>query len=218
MQVRHEALFYQMLSVYTPDYKITEQEIEFLKTVDVQTIETNSKSVNVSKNINLLDTHPELKNIRDVMFDVAERYKNDVYGISNELSPLHNWVATQHKGGQHHRHTHPNSIMSIVYYIKGSENAQFEIDMGNGKSRLTEAFNFSFNYTTSNGFNSTMFNYQPKDGEILCVPGWLSHGTTVSEGFRMCIGWDFFINGVIGTHSHDRMKITTEPTRLDNDK
>ncbi len=106
MKVTHNQLFPLTMSVYTPDYKITEQEIEFLKNVEVATEEDMEQHVHLSKNIDILNTCPELKNIRDVMLDVAEQYKRDVFGISNELAPLHNWLSKQYEGGHHHKHNH----------------------------------------------------------------------------------------------------------------
>ena len=130
MKVTHNQLFPLTMSVYTPDYKITEQEIEFLKNVEVATEEDMEQHVHLSKNINILNTCPELKNIRDVMLSVAEEYKRDVLGISNQLAPLHNWLSKQYKGGHHHRHNHPSVLFNLVYYIHGSENAPLRIELG----------------------------------------------------------------------------------------
>lgn len=238
MKVTHNQLFPLTMSVYTPDYKITEQEIEFLKNVEVATEEDMEQHVHLSKNINILNTCPELKNIRDVMLSVAEEYKRDVLGISNQLAPLHNWLSKQYEGGHHHKHNHPSVLFNLVYYIYGSENAPLRIELGDSKSRLQEGYNFSFNRAKMTPFNSQGFIHFPTDGEIVCIPGWLNHGTDISKGFRMCIGWNFFINGIVGEDKYDRVELDigtidmtikhSKPgeseiqkliaTRLDNDK
>jgi len=217
MKVTHNQLFPLTMSVYEPDYKITEEEIEFLKNVEVPTVEEKDymQHVNISKTGNILDTYSELKNIRDVMLDVAEQYKRDVLGISNELAPLQSWLSKQQKGGHHHRHNHPSAFFNLVYYIYGSENAQLGIELDTGRSRLQEGFNFAYNCATPTPFNTQIYSHSPKDGEIVCMPGWLYHGTDISKGDRMCIGWNFFVNGTLG---EDKLTFVEISTRLDNDK
>ena len=108
-------------------------------------------------------------------------------------------------------------VFNLVYYIYGSENAPLRLELGNAKSRLQEGYNFSFNRAKMTPFNSQGFVHFPKDGEIVCIPGWLNHGTDISKGFRMCIGWNFFINGIMGEDKYDRVELDIA-TRLDNDK
>ena len=217
MKVTHNQLFPITMSVYEPDYKITDEEIEFLKTVEVPIEEETDymQHVNISKNVNILNTYPELKNIRDVMLDVAEQYKRDVLGVSNELAPLHNWLSKQYEGGYHHKHNHPCALFNLVYYIYGSENAPLKIELDTGKSRLQEGYNFAFNREKITPFNSQGHIHSPRDGEIVCIPGWLNHGTDISKGFRMCIGWNFYVNGIVG---EDKLSFIEISTRLDNDK
>ena len=61
MKVKHNDLFPITMSVYTPDYKITEQEIEFLKNVEVVTEEDMKQHVHLSKNIDI-NFHTKLNN------------------------------------------------------------------------------------------------------------------------------------------------------------
>ena len=146
---------------------------------------------------------------------LMEQYKRDVLGISNELSPLHNWLSKQYEGGHHHKHNHPSVLFNLVYYIYGSENAPLRLELGNAKSRLQEGYNFSFNRAKMTPFNSQGFVHFPKDGEIVCIPGWLKHGTDTSMGDRMCIGYNFFVKGVLGECPFEVINLSTS---LDNDK
>ena len=214
MKVTHNKLFPIIMSVYTPDYKITQQEKDFLKNLEVRKLKPES-GVSTSTCVDIFNTYPELKNIRNVMLDVAEQYKRDVFGISNELAPVHSWIAKQNKGNYHHKHIHPNVLFNLVYYIEGSENAPLKILLGSGKSRLTESFNLAFNVVHNNGFNSGAYRHYCKDGEIVCIPGWLKHGTDTSIGDRMCIGWNFFVKGVLGECPFEVINLSTS---LDNDK
>ena len=212
MKVTHRALFYEPMSVYTPNYKITQQEKDFLKNLEVIKLKSG---VSTSTCVDLFNTYPELKNIRNVMLDVAEQYKRDVFGISNELAPLHSWISIQNKGDYHHIHIHPNVLFSLVYYIEGSENATLKIMLGAGKSRLTESFNLDFNVIHANGFNCDTYKHDCKDGEIVCIPGYLNHYTEPSKGFRLILGYNFFVKGVLGDIPINTIKLST---RLDNDK
>ena len=214
MKVTHNKLFPIIMSVYTPDYKITQQEKDFLKNLEVRKLKPES-GVSTSTCVDIFNTYPELKNIRDVMLDVAEQYKRDVLGVSNELAPLHNWLSKQYEGGHHHKHNHPCALFNLVYYIYGSENAPLKIELDTGKSRLQEGYNFVYNRVTPTPFNSQGHIHSPRDGEIVCIPGWLNHGTDISKGDRMCIGWNFYVNGIVG---EDKLSFIEISTRLDNDK
>ena len=88
MKVKHNDLFPITMSVYTPDYKITEQEIEFLKNVEVVTEEDMKQHVHLSKNIDILNTCPELKNIRDHLINYKN--KNFLKNKLNMVINLHN--------------------------------------------------------------------------------------------------------------------------------
>jgi len=202
------------MSIYEPDYKVTKEEIEFLKSIPTTT-DLRSK-VNLSENdiINL----KELKSIKDVMFEVAKRYAEDVLGISNELAPLHSWIAKQEKGGQHLMHDHPNVLFNLVYYIEGADNNTLRLQLETGKSRLHEGFNFYYKSKKNTAMNSSSAGILPKNGQIICIPGWLIHGTDISKGPRLCIGWNFFVKGSLdGTPTDVDMNINLS-TRLDNDK
>lgn len=212
MKVTHSPLFYEPMSVYTPDYNITQQEKDFLKNLEVRKLKSGA---GVSTSVNIFNEHPELNNIRNVMLDVAEQYKRDVFGISNELAPLHSWITIQNKGDYHHPHIHPNVLFNLVYYIEGSENAPLRVELGAGKSRLSESFNLAFNVSHTNGFNCGSYEYTCKDGEIVCIPGYLNHGTEPSNGYRLVLGYNFFVKGVLGECPIEMINLSTS---LDNDK
>ena len=90
-----------------------------------------------------------------------------------------------------------------------------KIILGGGKSRLTESFNLSFNVLHTNGFNCGAYKHDCKDGEIVCIPGYLNHDTEPSKGFRLILGYNFFVKGVLGDNPISTIKLST---RLDNDK
>jgi len=193
MKVVHNELFPTTVSVYTPDYNVTEEEIEFLKSIPVEkdykgNVYLSFKTKTVLENI-------KLKNIKDVMFETATRYAEDVLGISNELAPLHSWVTKQEKGGQHEMHNHTNTLFNLVYYIEGSKNNTVWFKLGNGRTRLEEGFNFHYNRKTYTPMNSNSAILHPEDGQIICMPGWLFHGTDISIGPKLGIAQNFFIKG-----------------------
>jgi len=202
MKVKHNEIFPLTMSVYTPDYKITEQEIEFLKNLEYREEGYDTSGHVITKDLDILERHPELKNIRNVMLKVAEQYKKDVFGISNELAPLYNWSAKQYEGCHMSMHQHYSALFNLVYYIKGSENAgALKCELRHHDSRLQEGFNFLFSVEKTTSMNSPTFAHFPRDGEIVCLPGWLNHGTEPCTGFRMVIGWNFFVNGIMGNEA-----------------
>ena len=223
MKAVHNELFPTTVSVYEPDYKVTEEEIEFIKSIPIEKDWKGEVYMSISTSAVLENI--KLKNIKDVMFQAATRYAEDVLGISNELAPLHSWIAKQETGGQHSMHNHTNTLFNLVYYIEGSENNALRLELGNGRTRLQEGFNFDYNLNTYTPMNSNNAILHPKDGQIICIPGWVFHGIDISQGPRLCIGQNFFIKGNIGGDELDSkfrlldIELDTKlSTRLDNDK
>ena len=57
MKVTHSPLFYEPMSVYTPDYKITQQEKDFLKNLEVTKLKSG---VSTSTCVDLFNTYKDI--------------------------------------------------------------------------------------------------------------------------------------------------------------
>ena len=206
--INHD-MFATTVSVYEPEYEITDEEKNFLRNIKTQSGITMSNagqlynSVKLSESQNIIH-EPELMNIKDTMMTVAQHYKEEVLGIDNEIYGCANWVAKQTKGGSHYRHDHPNSLFGLVYYIEGSPNADLFIGLEESKSLLERSYNLGYVIKNETSMNKNAYKITPQNGQIVCLPAWAFHGTSISKGDRLVVAWNFFLTGVLGQPPYDR--------------
>ena len=79
----------------------------------------------VSKNSYVLQSE-ELLELRSFCVDAINRYATAVYGTTLDLRITQSWLNVTEKGQFHHVHSHSNSVISGVYYIKTSESDKIE--------------------------------------------------------------------------------------------
>ena len=137
-------------------------------------------------------------------------FKHNVLEINNKLKCVQSWTTYNVKGTSHHLHAHPNTFISLVYYVKCPEQGGdilFELP----KSRLQEGFNFNYNIKNFNIYNSTTWRIITRTGKIVIFPGWVPHMSTPQEvdDKRIILGANFFLEGVVGEiNNHDLIDIS----------
>ena len=73
-----------------------------------------------SKNSYILD-EPECKDIKTLILDISKTY-GDMLGYNYESYRFgQSWLSYKHPGQQHVQHTHPNSLISGVFYFGSPE-------------------------------------------------------------------------------------------------
>ena len=147
----------------------------------------------ITENKKILDIK-EFKRVREFFFKAVEQYKNEVWRISNPLHLLHSWATFQSKGNYHGSHYHPHAIISMTYYPQCTNG---EIRLTKDKHALQENFEFYYDLSQHNKFNTPCWRLPVKTGTIVIFPGWLRHCTVAypSESPRICMGANFFIKG-----------------------
>ena len=85
------------------------------------------------------------------------------------------WAIINKKGASNARHTHPNSYLSAVYYIKAPKNCGDILFYDPRSAKVTR----KPPTTKSNALNSEEVNITPQDGMIVFFPSYLHH--SVSE-------------------------------------
>ncbi len=138
--------------------------------------------------------------IKHFLNERMKNYIENIVEIENEFTMTQSWSTITKKGANHHGHTHPNSIFSLVFYVSSegekSGNLKFEYE-----SRLNEKWDFSYSIKNYNSFNSSGLTYTVKTGDIIIFPSWLFHKTTenTTDKDRIIIGANYFVNGTLGT-------------------
>jgi len=154
------------------------------------------KSPLSSQNLYLLNS-PELKRIKSFFEETINNYKEDIIEIKDELYMTNSWFTINNKEHFHHKHSHPNVFLSMIYYIQ-CESGDLEFYT---KSSLQEGFNLDYTIKKYNIFNSTKWILKTKTNDVVIFPGWIQHKTTpnLNDEKRIALVANFFIRGKLGS-------------------
>ena len=175
------------------EYKLNDEEIAFL---NHQPFNHQNGNTQITENNQVLDTHI-LSNFENYLMSVANNYATDVLGINNKIVLTHSWMTKNSKGNSHNRHSHPNILFSMVYYLQ-SKSGQLVFDIE--KSILQQTFNFDYQIKDYNVFNSKSWSIDVLTNDIVLFPGDMIHSTTPNrhDEDRIVLGLNFFAKGVFG--------------------
>ena len=174
-------------------FSLNKEELSLLKKLEFY--KNNGFYITLSSEI-LNDV--KFNRIKNFFNQKAEFYKNKILEIKNEIYLTQSWSTINKKGSFHHMHKHPNTFISVVYYISCDGGSLF-FDLN--KSQLEEGFNFEYNIKNYNSYNSTGYNLNVNSGDIVIFPGWLSHKSIInnSDTDKFLIGCNYFIKGQLGS-------------------
>ncbi len=123
-----------------------------------------------SKDTFILD-NPELKNIRAFIQQKLDFYVNEVYNIGEEIVITQSWLNKNGRGELHHKHSHPNSIISGVWYPAIHEGLP-PLQFAKGEVRDID---LTTNERGFNIFNSHKFIIKMNKGDLILFPSNLDH-------------------------------------------
>jgi len=92
-------------------------------------------------------------------------------------------------------HMHPGHIMSAVYYVQtATDSGNLVLSSPHGLMDYALPYKLIKNPTQ---FNGTRYTVMPKDGDLVCFPGWINHsvGENLSEHTRISIAFNGNLGG-----------------------
>ena len=151
-----------------------------------------------SENSCLLD-HAVLESLRANMNSCIKEYTADISKISNNVNVkiTQSWCNYNSMGDSHHRHTHPNSILSGVYYVQTDEE-----DKINFYNDAPNTYGFELIPTEYNEYNSKSWWLPATQGTLVLFPSDLQHSVskrTHNGPDRISLSFNTFFTGTIGT-------------------
>jgi uncharacterized protein (TIGR02466 family) len=157
-----------------------------------------------SEDMNVLDKE-EFKALREkIMFYVFDFF----YGfmrvdLQTKIDITESWLNKTEKGQMHHRHWHPNSILSGVVFLATEGDT--------GKLRLVNSqYNtFEFDTVEPSLYNATTWAVKPEVGKIALFPSGLEHMVDTYEGDtpRISLAFNTFIKGTVNTKPLTKLEI-----------
>lgn len=174
------------------DRELTEEELKFIK----EQVRYPNEGNTTSENRKILKS-VEMTEIRAFIEDAMLDYFKSVYAPKFDVTPYitQSWANFTDPGQYHHKHAHPNSIISGVFYPQ----ADRETD---------KIYFYKDGYETIkipageyNPHNSESWWYETGTGDLIIFPSHLTHmvQTKQGDGTRISISFNTFLKGYIGS-------------------
>ena len=185
-------------------FYVNDKELNFIRNIKYLN-HSDEKNLKLSENSDILQLE-ELKRIKNFFKESLNDYVSNVLEINNSFSFCQSWSTIQNGKTKHPSHTHPNHIISSVYYAKTEKT---ELIFNVSRSILQDGYYFKYDIKKHNVFNSHSYNVVLKEGDVIFFPGQLRHGSSINdEKERIIIGSSFFIDGKLGDkHDYNNLEI-----------
>ena len=157
-------------------------------------------TVNVSKNSALLESYG-MDRVKNFMVNFTKDFVKNILKIKQEFYLTQSWATKNAKGDRHHGHTHPNTLLSCVYYVQADSG---KLTVSTDRNGLFPNFDFNFEFEEFNNYNAKSWTFDVKTGDMVLFPGYLNHFSTPNESDtdRIIIGANFFTRGKFGTYDN----------------
>lgn len=177
-----------------------------LPSFDLSNVEWGHNYTNkISTNQNILDL-PEFAEIKKTCLDSLNEYFHGLMGVVDdaEIYITESWLNMTTKNEVHHRHWHPNSIVSGVLYLETEVNAGGEIMFITSKYDTLE-----FNVRVTNLYNSRSWSLPPLPGTMLLFPSNQEHLVERYTGDtpRISLAFNSFVKGNINNQQLLKLSI-----------
>jgi len=170
----------------------TEEEIEFVNGLEQRPNEGNTTSVENYA----LRKFSELKEISDFVDKCVNKYLHMVYAPKNDVSlyVTQSWFNYTKPGQYHHKHAHPNSFVSGVFYFNADREKDKIYFYNDGYQRL------KLPPKEWNLWNSESWYFNIASCEIVLFPSSLTHmvQTVEAEETRISLAFNTFLKGYVG--------------------
>ena len=174
--------------------ELTAKEKKYL---EEQSKHTHDNMGNTTSNNRYILRDKEMKGISDVIDEAVHHFFQNVICPKHKdvsLYTTQSWLNYTKEGQYHHKHEHPNSVVSGVFYI----NADPEVDkiyfFKSGYKQI------KFPTENFNPFNSESWYFTVKTGDIVLFPSYLTHmvETKAGKNVRTSLAFNTFAKGYIG--------------------
>jgi uncharacterized protein (TIGR02466 family) len=188
------SLFPTGVGIYQLERSLSKTETNFIQKLERRNNTGNQTSVD-----NYVFNNKQLKSLHKFCLESANNYFKDLWKPKNELSLYitQSWVNYTGKDQFHHKHAHPNSFISGVFYVNANDGKDKIHFFSDNKHHMNQIRVFPTEY---NQFNSETWWLSTGTGKLILFPSSLEHMvekiTTDEE--RISLSFNTFIKGPIG--------------------
>jgi len=186
--------------IYTTkiDRKFTKQELKF---VNEQKKHCMSNTGNINTKDNYVLNRKEFKNIKKFLDKHCKNYLNTIICPKNNINLYitQSWLNYTEANQYHHKHAHPNSIISGVFY--------FDSDIKNDKILFSSSKGYEqikpiIDETKYNIWNSETWFFPVETGNLFMFPSSTNHQVETKQGTntRISLAFNTFYKGTVGSN------------------
>jgi uncharacterized protein (TIGR02466 family) len=175
--------------------ELTNKELSF---IDKTKLDVYTNEGNTTSNENYILNNKIFKNLKEELYLKVQDYFNKIISPSNNIIPYitQSWLNYTETNQYHHKHQHPNSLVSGVFYINCHEEHD-KIKFFNDKYQTIKLEVKDYNI-----WNSESWWFTVKTGYIILFPSYLTHMVETKEGdnTRISLAFNVFIKGTVGNN------------------
>lgn len=149
-----------------------------------------------------LECYRDLK--EQINTEVQEYFRNIMHAVPElDIYITESWINKTEKDQHHHRHRHPNSILSGVLYLQ-TESDTGEITFVSSKYDMVE-----IEQVDSNIYNSRSWSVIPESGMLLIFPSDVEHmvGLYLGDRPRISLSFNTFVKGKVNWNPLMRLEV-----------
>ena len=195
MEATINGIFPTPIYISKLDRELTSLELKF---VDKNKKDFYKNEGNITTNNNYILNEKPFTNIKKELDLRVQDYFDKVISPANKITPYitQSWLNYTETNQYHHRHEHPNSLVSGVFYI----NCHKEHD--NIKFFKSEYKNIKLEIKDWNLYNSETWWFSVKTGDVILFPSSLTHMVETKQGdnTRISLAFNVFIKGTVGNN------------------
>ena len=185
------SLFPTAVAIYQLDRELTEKELSFIKGQ-----ETRANMGNVTSTDNTILRNRSMTKLRDFIESSVSEYFKSIYSPKHDVSlrVTQSWINYTEPGQYHHKHAHPNSFVSGVFYPQANRETDKIYFYRDGFQQI------KFPPSDWNIWNSESWWFEVGTGDLVLFPSSLTHmvETVKGEDTRISLSFNTFPVGNIG--------------------
>jgi uncharacterized protein (TIGR02466 family) len=179
------------------DRELSKKELSF---VDKSKLDFYKNEGNITSNDNYILNQKVFGSLKEDLYLRVEDYFKKVLSYTDAVTPFitQSWLNYTETNQYHHKHQHPNSLVSGVFYVNCHEEFDkikfFKEDYKTIKPEIKDW----------NLYNSESWWFTVKTGDIILFPSSLTHMVETKEGdnTRISLAFNVFIKGTIGNNKN----------------
>ena len=197
MEANINGIFPTPIYISKLDRELTPLELKF---VDKNKKDHYKNDGNITSNNNYILNEKPFSNIKKELELRVQDYFNKVISPANNITPYitQSWLNYTETNQYHHKHAHPNSLVSGVFYINCHEEHD-KIKFFNDNYKI-----FKPEIKEYNIWNSESWWFSVKTGDVILFPSSLTHMVETKQGdnTRISLAFNVFIKGTVGNNKN----------------